>query len=143
MALPGHNVRHNLRMLQASILASATAAALSSPSATNAASKSPPTASCWQAQDEVQNDLRASGSVPRLPTELQQERVKRAVVAFKLCIDQGGDVVRIVTTTSSGNTKIDAFFRDSLAKWRYHPRRVGAETRPSVAFVTVTFAVLP
>lgn len=105
--------------------------------------KTRPTPTCWQAQDEVQNDQRESGSVPRLPAELRQEKVTRAVVAFKLCIDQGGRVTQIVTSTSSGNKKVDAFFRDSLSKWKYHPRRVGSEDQPSIAFVTVTFAVLP
>lgn len=123
------------------MLSGSSAESAAGPRVSQAKKASIPT--CWQQQDEVENEVRESGSVPRLPATLRQEKVKGSVVAFKLCIDNAGAVASVVTRVSSGNTKIDDFFRSSLSKWKYHPRRVASEDRPSVAFVTVTFAIPP
>lgn len=126
-----------LRAIAITFSAAASICGLAAAPATSA----PP--ACWQPQDERENQFRESGSVPHLPEALRQEKVTRTVIAFKLCIDQAGGVTRVATRTSSGNKKIDRFFRDAVSTWKYRPRRVGSEDRPSVAFVTVTLAVLP
>lgn len=97
---------------------------------------------CWRPVDEAENDDRIFGSFPRLPPELRQERVSKGVVSFKLCINSAGAVASALTRVSSGNKKVDDFFRKSLLKWKYRPRRISSENRPSIAFVTVTLALL-
>jgi hypothetical protein len=98
---------------------------------------------CWNAADEVENSRQVSGQPPRLPEDLRRERVSHSVVTFRLCISEEGKVVRALTTRSSGNGRVDRFFQENLLTWRYEPRVVDGTRRPSVAFVTITLALLP
>jgi hypothetical protein len=102
-----------------------------------------PQTKCWSPGDEVENARHLSGTPPRLSEDLRNERVSRSVVAFRLCISEEGTVVRVLTTASSGNRRVDRFFEKELLRWRYEPRVVNGAKRPSVAFVTVTLALLP
>ena len=95
-------------------------------------------ARCWPGREVVNPGIKGRkplvmpGAVAALP-------VTRTIVALKLCVRVDGAVERVLVLRSSGNPKVDAFFREALMKWTLAPVLEGGRAVNTVAEVAITF----
>ena len=102
------------------------------PGARQASVKKITEARCWPGIDERLNADRRRRLLPRLPARLAREPVKQRAIALKLCVDENGKVARTIVVISTGNSKIDQFYRTAAEEWTFEPLRKQGSTAPSV-----------
>lgn len=90
---------------------------------------------CWKDREEIENpDVHGRPSIP-MPEELLAERLLSPSLQLKVCIDSSGKVVRTLRLKSSGNDKVDDYYRTEWSKRTFKPvMRNGA---PIESVVTV------
>lgn len=96
---------------------------------------------CWTAVRGVRNPDIANRRLPMLPAELASEKVTRTAAVLRVCVDTRGSVDQAWASVSSGNPKVDAFFRSALLKWKVKPvLKHGVPVR-SVGVVAVNWSI--
>ena len=111
---------------------------LARPVPQNAGSQRLPTKDerCWKDGEEIENpDVRGRPSIT-LPERLWNESVRIPATRLRLCIEPSGKVSRAIQLASSGNDRVDEFYRTEWSKRTFKPVMRNGSAVQSIATVT-------
>lgn len=90
---------------------------------------------CWKDGEEIENPDSRSRPPIVLPEYLWKEAVRMPAIRIKLCIDPSGKVARVIQLESSGNDKVDDYYRTEWSKRSFKPVMRNGQAVRSVATV--------
>jgi hypothetical protein len=90
---------------------------------------------CWKDREEIGNpDSRRRPPIV-LPEHLWKEPVRIPAIRTKLCVEPSGKVSRVIQLESSGNDRVDDYYRTEWSKRTFKPVMRNGQAVRSVATV--------
>ncbi len=90
---------------------------------------------CWKDGQEIENPDSRGRPPVLLPEHLWKEPVRVPAIRVKLCINASGKVSRVIQLESSGNDKVDEYYRAEWSKRTFKPVIRNGHAVQSVATV--------
>jgi hypothetical protein len=82
----------------------------------NHRSKQPKAERCWKDGEEIENPDGRGRPPIVLAEHLWKEPVRIPAIRIKLCVEPSGKVSRVIQLRSSGNDKVDEYYRTEWSK---------------------------
>lgn len=95
---------------------------------------------CWDGP-VVRNRDGSKNKMPSMPAKFAGRKITNTVAVFSACVESDGSIAKVLTSRSSGDADVDAFYRDAILKWKVAPEERRGKKVRSVLTVVVTLAI--